>query len=381
MRNSIWLAVLSVLLLASCSPMEQHSDDPEKKPLPHLESNVVVHRKWTAVAGRGSGRSDIKLLLTEYDNNLITADQDGKLVAISISNGQPVWDVELNDQVSSGPSVAEGKILLGTSSGKVIAVDMQDGKVIWKSPATSEVLSAPLIADGVVYVHTMDGALTAYSLNDGRQLWRFNHSLPPLVLRAGSTPAVSSENIIAGFSTGKLLAINKTDGTINWTQDIGHPKGRTDLQRMVDISADPLVRNGVVYAASYQGDLVALNATNGQIKWDRHIPSFAGFILNDNTLYVSATNGDVVAVDSDTGHTLWLQDALHGRRLSKPAIMQQFLIVCDNEGTVHWIQKQTGKLVGRYQLDKGGIDSTPITHNNIVYILGRSGKLVALEVT
>lgn len=381
MLKKFWLVALSALLLAGCAPMERLSEEPEKKPLEQLEAQVTLQRKWTISTGRGAGKSDVKLLLARYENNLITVDQDGRLLSINSANGQQVWLTELNASISSGPGVGEGKIVVGTNSGKVIAVDANDGKVLWTSSSTSEVLAAPRISDGVVYIHAMDGSFSAYSLADGRQLWRFTHNIPRLVLRAGSTPAASSKYIVAGFATGKIVAVRKSDGAIEWTQDVGHPKGRTDLQRMVDISADPIIQDDVVYAVSYQGDLIAAQLNSGQIIWERNISSYAGFILDNEMLYVSATNGDVVAVDRTTGHTFWLQDSLHGRRLSKPVVMGKYIIICDTEGLVHVLDKQTGKLVGRYQFDKGGVEATPIVNNNIVYILGRRGKLVALEVT
>ena len=55
-------------------------------------------------------------------------------------------------------------------------------------------------------------------------------------------------------------------------------------------------------------------------------------------------------------------------------------MVADDDGNVHGLDKATGKMVGRYELDRQGVEATPIVNNNIVYILGRSGELVALEV-
>ena len=147
------------------------------------------------------------------------------------------------------------------------------------------------------------------------------HNLPPLMLRRSSTPDVKNDLVIAGFANGKLLAMQKNDGSVTWTQDISHPKGTTDLQRMVDISADPLVQDERVYAASYQGNIAALTITNGNIIWERAVPSYAGFVADHNLLYVASTNGDVVALETQNGSTYWLQTVLQGRRLSKPAIM------------------------------------------------------------
>jgi outer membrane protein assembly factor BamB len=381
MRNWALVAAVSTLLLSGCSPVEYQSDLPEKKPLVALDTKMHVTKKWTASTGRGVGKNDIKLSLVQAGPNLISADYSGEVTAVNANTGVNVWTSKLNVPISAGPAFGDGKLIFGTNNGKIVAVDAATGKLIWTSITTSEVLAAPRIADGMVYVNTMDGGLSALALSDGRQVWRFTHNLPPLVLRRGSTPVVTHEHVIAGFASGKLIAIRKGDGTVDWAQDVAHPKGTTDLQRMVDISADPILKDNVVYVASYQGNLAAISATSGNIIWDRDVASYSGFVIDPKFIYVSATNGDVVAMDIKTGGTFWLQPALQGRMLSKPVIMNNYIVVADDDGYVHWLDKNTGKLVGRFQLDKGGVEATPIIHNNIAYILGRSGKLVAVEVS
>lgn len=379
-KNLTWLAAIAMLTLVGCTSMDQRSDEPEKKPLVAFESPLPVTKKWANDTGAGTDNKDLKLLLVQNNNRLYTVDACGKVIAINEQNGQTDWFLNLKAPISAGPAISEDKLVVGTSNGKVIAVDLKQGKVAWISNTTSEVLAAPKISGNEVFIHTMDGGLSALGLNDGRQLWRFSHNLPPLMLRRSSTPEVNNDLVIAGFANGKLLAMQKNDGSVIWSQDISHPKGTTDLQRMIDISADPLVQGDRVYAASYQGNIAALTMSNGNVVWERAIPSYAGFIGDPTLIYVAATNGDVVALESQNGATYWLQTDLQGRRLSKPALMGKYLVVADDDGIIHWLDKSTGKMVGRYEIDRQGVEATPIVNNNIVYILGRSGELVALEV-
>lgn len=113
-----------------------------------------------------------------------------------------------------------------------------------------------------------------------------------------------------------------------------------------------------IYAASYQGALAALDISNGHVNWNRDLSSYAGLAADNKLIYVSATNGDVVAVDIKTGATFWLQSALQGRILSKPAIMDKYIVLGDDDGYIHWLDKNSGNLLGRYQLDKNGVEAT-----------------------
>lgn len=380
MRNLTWLAALAMLALVGCTSMDQRSDEPERKPLLAISSPLDITRKWATDTGEGTNNKDIKLLLVKDHNRLYTVDACGKVIAINENTGIEEWTLNLKAPVSAGPAVAEGKLVVGTNDGRVIAVDLKECKVAWSSKTSSEILAAPKISGTEVFVHTMDGGLSAFSLIDGRQLWRFTHNLPPLMLRRSSTPEVSGDLVVAGFANGKLLAMQKNDGTVTWTQDISNPKGTTDLQRMVDISADPVIHGDRVYAASYQGNIAALTISNGQVIWERGVPSFSGFIVDHDLIYVASTSGDVVALDAQSGSTYWQQNELQGRYLSKPAAMDKYVVVADDDGNIFWLDKTNGKIVARQELDKDGIEATPIVHNNIVYILGRSGELVALEV-
>lgn len=377
--NKAWLA-LAMLALVGCAQMDQRSDMPEKKPLVAIEAPLNIRAKWQTDTGSGTDNKDVKLLLAHDQKRLYTVDACGNVVAIDATSGKKVWQKQIKASISAGPSVADNRLVVGTNDGKVITMDTSDGKVLWSSTTTSEILASPTIADNVVFVHTMDGGLSALSLLDGRQLWRFTHNLPPLMLRRSSAPVLSDDLVIAGFANGKLMALQKNDGSVVWSQDISNPKGTTDLQRMVDISADPVVDGSHVYAASYQGNVAGVTRLNGHVLWERSIPSYAGLMVHDNLLFVSASNGDVVALDAQNGGTYWLQTDLQGRRLTQPALMQKYLIIGDEDGNIHWLDKNTGKIVARYELDKDGIEATPIVMRNKVYVLGCGGELLALEV-
>ncbi|HSX19767.1 MAG TPA: outer membrane protein assembly factor BamB [Gammaproteobacteria bacterium] len=378
--NLGWLVPFALLSVVGCTQMDQRSDMPEKKPLVAMESPLQIDLKWRVDTGNGTNDKDIKLSLAQDHNTLYAVDACGKVMAIKEQTGEEAWTANLKAPVTAGPAVAENRLVVGTSNGKVITVDASNGKVLWTSITTSEILATPTIASDAVYVHTMDGGLSAMSLIDGRKLWRYTHNLPPLMLRRSSSPEVKNDLVIAGFANGKLLAIQKNDGSVTWSQDISNPKGTTDLQRMVDISADPVIQGDHVYAASYQGNVAALSLQTGNVLWERAIPSYAGLTLDQNLLFVSSSNGDIVALDKQNGATYWLQTDLQGRRLSKAAVMNNYLIVGDDDGIIHWLDKSTGKIVGRYELDSEGIEATPIVHNKTVYILGCGGQLIALEV-
>lgn len=366
-------------MLVGCAPMEKRSDMPAKKALVTVPQSFKIAKLWSVNTGKGSTRSDVRLLATRNKEIIYTADDTGVVSAFDLKSGKNIWTRDLQENISAGPNVSNGILVLGTLNGKIIALDLEGNK-LWQSQASSEVLATPTITDSTVLVHTMDGGLSAFSPANGRQLWRYMHNLPPIMLRRSSSPVVAGDKIFAGFANGKVLALRKSDGSVEWSYDVAKPKGRTDLQRMGDISADPVIKKGVLYVVGYQGNLVAIGQESGQLLWERDLGSYSGIAVDDDIVYLSGSTGVMYAVDAMNGETYWLQEDLIGRHLSKPEAYGAYIIVADSDGFVHWLDKHNGARLASQPVDSSGVEAPPVVYDDNVYVLSRSGKLVALEV-
>src|SRR5690625_7295207 len=93
--------------------------------------------------------------------------------------------------------------------------------------------------------------------------WRDETSVPVLTLRVSGQTLITGSTAAAGFANGKVIAFNSRHGLIQWEQRVALPQGRSELDRMIDISASPLLQEKAMIAASYQGRIVALHRSNG----------------------------------------------------------------------------------------------------------------------
>jgi outer membrane protein assembly factor BamB len=374
-----WSLVVAAatVLLAGCNQIEHRSESLPKKSLPTLSQASPFQPRvlWSSSQGSGSSGKDAKLNLSITQNTVVSADSKGVLRAQNRNSGQEIWSVKTQSLISSGPTVIHNIILLGTRDARVLAYRLEDGALLWQVPVSGEVLAAPQGNHQVAYVNTLDGSIVALSLEDGRQLWRYSHQMPSIVLRKNSSPVIEANHVIAGFPNGRLLALQSRDGSVDWEHELSAPKGRSDIQRMTDISADPIVSNGVVYAVGYQGRLAALSLSTGEPLWEKDFSSYAGLSASDNVLFVSGSDGHICAVAKRSGETLWDQAVLEGRQLTKPVIWGDLFVVGDNDGYLHWFSKANGQYLTRVQLDGKGIDTAPILQDNALYALGKGGKI------
>jgi outer membrane protein assembly factor BamB len=377
--NGYLIGVLGVvLLLTGCSTIEHRSDEIKRQPLPALCSDFTPQIRWCATDSSGVCNSSAQLKPALAAGTVVIADAKGRLIAYDRTSGAKLWEVQTGACIAAGPSATLSTVYVGTHEGNLLAYCLSDGSFLWKTALSGEILAAPTLAQNTVFVHALDSTITALSATDGHPIWRYGLSNPSIVLRHSSSPQAAHQHVVVGFANGRLLSFHALDGSIEWERELGDPKGRSDVARMADISADPVISRGIVYAVSYQGRLAALSLDTGQPLWERKISSYSGLTLSSKMLYISEADGSVRAVLAHSGDTMWRQPGLGGRRLTKPTLWQNILVVGDDEGYCHFICPKEGTFLGRIRIDSKGIDATPVVADENLLVLSRSGKLVSL---
>jgi outer membrane protein assembly factor BamB len=376
------LVVLSLLLLAGCNTIEHRSETIKKQPLlPLTHHKIEPTLVWSNEKSVGSKKTDARLQLAVTDSLVITADSKGQIFAVDRKTGALRWEIASKADITSGPTVVEGRVLVGTNGAQVLAFQASDGAPLWQANLTAPVLAAPQGNRGKIFVHALDGSVVALNADNGHQLWYYSVQLPSLMLRRASSPVLVDNHVVVGFANGRLIALHRVDGQPDWEQEIGVSKGRSDIQRMVDISADPIAMDNVIYAVTYQGRLIALKADMGEVIWEKPMSSYSGLAVTPQMIFVTDASGVLWAIDRKTGHELWKQADLTGRHLSAPAVIKDLVVVGDDEGYLHWFAQTDGSWMARTVLDKKGIEATPIVKDNQLYVLGQGGKVGVYKIT
>lgn len=371
-------AILLLFLLSGCGSLPFSSKDTTQQPakLVDFEPQATVERLWQRDIGAGD-QERFKLEPKVYLDRLYVADTKGRVLALDAATGETVWQTETQAALSGGPGVGDRLVVLGTSNAQVIALAELDGQELWRVRVSSEVLSAPAIADGVVIVHTADGKLVGLDAETGEQKWLYERTIPLLTLRGNSAPLIDGYQVICGFAGGKLMAFELQKGQILWETTITPPVGRSDLEQIVDIDANLLLKDSVLYAATYQGELAAIAAETGITLWRQKLSVYAGLAIDWRAIYASDANDHLVGVDIGNGAVLWKQDKLQGRQLTGPAVVDDYLVVGDYQGYLHWFWHENGRLVARNRLGGAAITAQPLTDNGITYVYGSKGDLAA----
>ncbi len=396
------VTILSIaLVLSGCAATERvtnyfkgGSDNAEPpNPLYEFRPLINVIELWKKNNGVGTDEQYLKLAPVVVDQRLYVVDSAGSIGAMDATNGKRLWQEKMDASesidgesgwfrgedihITGGPGYGENTLLVGSLEGEVVSLSAENGSELWRTRVSSEVLSAPQRDADIVIVRTIDGKVFGLDADDGRRLWIYDRTVPPLTLRGTSTPAIDSGVVVAGFDGGKMAALDVRTGKLLWEASIAAARGRSELERMVDIDAQPTIVDGTVYIATFQGHMAAVQLESGRILWSNDLSSYAGFSADDQNIYVTDEDSHVWALDRFSGSVLWELEDLHARAVTAPGSVGDQVVVGDFEGYLHWISKNTGEFTARTRLCKEPVIAKPIVVGNIIYAYCSDGRLAA----
>ncbi len=382
------LAFALALAVGGCTTLKEEmgtllaDDDTAEPPTPLVEFTPLLQVSRVWARGLGSGTDDLFVNLAPVADagTVYGAERDGEVTAIAIDGGSTVWESDTDARLSGGPGVGDGLVLVGSTDGELIALEQGSGDERWRAQVSSEVLAAPQAKDGIVVVRTGDGKLAGLSGDTGRRVWVYDRTVPVLTLRGTSPPVLVDDYVIAGFDNGRLVALELRTGRLLWEQQVAVPRGRSDLERMVDIDAPPVVVDGTVYVATFQGRVAALTLATGEIEWSRDISSATGLAIENEAVYVSDEHGVVWSLDRRSGASIWKQENLKARSLTGPASLAGYVVVGDLEGYLHWLRSTDGEFAARAQIDNSKLLAPPIIANGMLIGYSSEGELAAYAV-
>lgn len=199
-------------------------------------------------------------------------------------------------------------------------------------------------------------------------------------------PAVAGDVIFAASNNGQVVALNRENGNRLW---------RTRLDYA--ITGGVGVGAGMVLLGTENSSVIALDAENGNILWETGVTSevLAAPATNGQVVVVLAIDGKLTGHDARTGEQRWIYEntvpALTLRGTSAPLILENFVIAAFANGTVASIALDNGTLrweervaipTGTSEIDRMvDIDGNLfISDNGLLLVPSYQGYLAAIDV-
>jgi outer membrane protein assembly factor BamB len=206
------------------------------------------------------------------------------------------------------------------------------------------ITAAPVVADGRVF--TMDSASGVSAVStSGALLWSTNLTPPGTRGTAtGGGLAYGNGRLFAATGDGELVAIDPASGNVAWRQKLGAPAAGT-----------PTVDGSTVYVVGRDSTAWAIDTKDGKVEWQlAGTSSVSGMIgsagpaITPSTVLLPFGNGDLVA-----------------------ALKQG--------GVQAWTASIAGSRLGRGYNNISDITGDPVVAGNVTYVGNQSGRLSAVD--
>lgn len=383
-------AALATAVLSGCSS----TDGPVFAELQEFDEQVTPQVAWETSVGDGTNGFYSSLSPVYADGVVYAADRHGLVRALDAENGKRKWSQDVSGEktgfswnifakgpsarISGGLTLEQDRLYFGTENGEIFALDTDNGEVVWRTEVGGEVMAAPAVSEGYLVAHLGNGAVTALDAATGESQWTHEEEVPPLSLRGSSSPVISAGGVMLGTNNGRAIVLILDNGQLAWDERVVAPSGSSDLDRIVDIDASPVVRGQTVYMLAFNGELVAMELRSGEVMWRRDYAGYRTPHVTASRIYVTTQDSHVVALERLNGNERWRNDDLYNRSLTASTEMGDYVVVGDRFGYVHWLNRETGALAGRYEADSDPIQAAPVRAGDYLIVQTASGRVLAL---
>ena len=309
-----------------------------------------------------------------------------------------VWRFNAGDEIKSSPAIVDGRVYVGALDGHVYALDLQTGKQLWAIALDDMVEAPPALVEDTVYIGTLAGTLYALDAESGATRWTFRTGSK---LVGGANWYRNPEGrlrILTGSHDSFLYCIDAPSGQAVWTYQSGNyingsPAVATDYcafggcdaiihvlsltdgakVREIDtgayVAGSSVIREGHVYVANYDGDLLKASLTTGEVAWRYSIgdaPFVSSPAVSEEVVVIGGRDMRVHCIDNRTGEARWAYATL-GEVDSSPAIAGDKVVVGSDDGRLYLLSLADGKLLWTYETGRS-ITSSPAVADGMIVV-------------
>jgi outer membrane protein assembly factor BamB len=167
-----------------------------------------------------------------------------------------------------------------------------------------------------------------------------------------------------------------------WSEGVGGGKKQIKLR----LGLGPAIDNGLVFAASHKGEVIAVALDTGRNVWVKKlkVPISAGPAAGSGIVVAGTSKGAVIALDGATGRQLW-RSQINSELLSSPAISEKVVVIRSVDGRLHGLETRTGKELWsvEQQVPRLSLRGTaiPIVAKEVAISGFDNGKVMAVSLT
>lgn len=386
--------VAVVLPPAEANPDWPQAGNTANKSYGNLGLAAAPQRIWSVSVPGSNRRRRLAAAPVIGGGQMFVMDTQGVVHAFDAGSGAPRWTASFRiegDSESSvfggGASYDDGRVYVTTGIGEVAALDAKDGKQLWKVKPAGPLRGSPTIALNAVYVMTQNNEIHALNAADGAPLWNESGSLGQAGVFGVAAPAVGQGTIVAGYSSGELVAYRYENGRGLWSDALARTSLATSVGVLTDIDADPIIDRGRVFALGQGGRMAAYELVSGQRIWELNLAGISTPAVAGDWIFVLTDEAKLLCIARTTGKVRWvtqLQRYTNDEKRknpfywSGPTLANGRLWLTNSRGEVYTANSADGAATFFTKLGEP-ISHAPVVANQTLYIMDDGGNISAFR--
>jgi outer membrane protein assembly factor BamB len=147
------------------------------------------------------------------------------------------------------------------------------------------------------------------------------------------------------------------------------------------IDSSAAIVDGVVHVGLGNGELIALNLSDGAVRWKYSTMSFIGEsspAVSSGVVFIGDLDGTLHAVNARDGKLLWAYKT-EGEIKSSPVVVDGLVLIGSYDTFLYALDARSGELRWRFQTG-GPVHSTPAVQDGLVFVAGCDEVFRAIRV-
>ena len=352
---------------------------------------------WSADIGEGNTRRHrITADPVTDGTRIFTLDSRATVTAFALS-GAPIWRRDLtprgdqpDDASGGGLAVADGRLYVTTGFGELVTLDATNGDTVWVQKLDAAATGAPTVSGGLVHLVSRDSRAWAVDITNGRVRWEIPGAPSRAGIVGGPSPAISGDQVILPFSSGQVIAANRTDGATVWSTSVAGQRVGPVFARVLELLGDPVVAGDTVYLGNSSGRTVAIQAATGTRIWTANEGALGPVWATGGSLFLISDRNELLRLDAATGDRIWgvnlpLDVPVRRERRLKdkfvhygPVLAGGRLLVASDDGLLRAFSPESGAQISSTELPAPAARA-PIVAGRMMYLVTADGQLHAFR--
>ncbi|MBB3859160.1 outer membrane protein assembly factor BamB [Novosphingobium hassiacum] len=360
----------------------------------HVALADSPRKAWTVAIQGSSSRERLAASPVIGGGKLFAMDTNGTVHAFDAATGARAWETAVkaekdnaNSTFGGGAAFDESVVYVTNGVGEVAALDAGTGAIKWRVKPAGPLRGSPTIAFGQVMVMTQDNQILTLNAPDGAVLWNANASVGQTNVFGVAAPAAGQGTIVAGYSSGELVAYRYENGRELWADALARTSIATSVSTLTDIDADPIIERGRVYALGQGGRMAAYELVTGQRIWELNLAGISTPAIAGDWIFTLTDEAKLLCIAKSNGKVRWMTqlDRYKNEKKKKNQILWTGPVLAGNR---LWIANSRGQVMSASVTDGtvspftevgSAVSLAPVVANQTLYILDDGGKITAFR--